>query len=244
MLIEDDDLDVISIRTMAEETLGQWGGAFAVLIYVFLGYTSMVAYCSKAGEIIFHLLNLPELTSSFIFTLIFSSLISIGGTKATDRVNQWMTASMIGINSNVLLLNIKYKSPSMSSSIGLLLAIEGLSVVLGGWAVSGSGGNWEKVPPLLPVMIFSLVYHDTVPGKYGFCNYNLPICKAQNELNEHCNICVVLCAYLGGDLDRIRRSIVIGSVVPLLALLLWDAIALGLENGSDSVVDPVDLLLR
>lgn len=106
VLIEDDDLDVISIRTMAEETLGQWGGAFAVLIYVFLGYTSMVAYCSKAGEIIFHLLNLPELTSSFIFTLIFSSLISIGGTKATDRANQWMTASMIGINSNVLLLNI------------------------------------------------------------------------------------------------------------------------------------------
>lgn len=65
-----------------------------------------------------------------------------------------------------------------------------------------------------------------------------------NSMNTAIYICVVLCAYLGGDLDRIRRSIVIGSVVPLLTLLLWDAIALGLENGSDSVVDPVDLLLR
>lgn len=54
----------------------------------------------------------------------------------------------------------------------------------------------------------------------------------------------VLCAYLGGDLTRIRTSILIGSVFPLLALLVWDAVALGLSATADQVVDPVELLMR
>jgi tyrosine-specific transport protein len=35
----------------------------------------------------------------------------------------------------------------------------------------------------------------------------------------------------------------VGSIVPLLALLVWDAIALGLSAKADQVVDPV-LLMR
>ena len=54
----------------------------------------------------------------------------------------------------------------------------------------------------------------------------------------------VLCAYLGGDLKRIRTSVLLGSVVPMLALLVWDAVALGLSAQSDQVVDPVELLMR
>ena len=54
----------------------------------------------------------------------------------------------------------------------------------------------------------------------------------------------VLCAYLGGDLTRIRTSVLLGSLVPLLALLFWDAVALGLSAQSDQVVDPVELLMR
>lgn len=54
----------------------------------------------------------------------------------------------------------------------------------------------------------------------------------------------VLCAYLEGDLTRIRASVFLGSVVPLLTLLIWDAIALGLSNQADQVSDPLELLLR
>lgn len=54
----------------------------------------------------------------------------------------------------------------------------------------------------------------------------------------------VLCAYLGGDLTRLRISVFLGSLVPLLALLVWDAIALGLSAHADQVVDPVELLMR
>lgn len=40
-----------------------------------------------------------------------------------------------------------------------------LAVVLGGWSGFGGSGDWEKVPATIPVMIFSLVYHDAAPGK-------------------------------------------------------------------------------
>ncbi|KAL2249243.1 UNVERIFIED_CONTAM: hypothetical protein Sindi_2398000 [Sesamum indicum] len=193
---DDDEFEVISIRTMAEETLGEWGGALATVTYVFLGYTSMIAYSSKSGEILHRLTDFPQSTSGVVFTALFAVLISVGGTRATDQVNQWLTVSMIG----------------------LLAAIEVLAVLFGGWSgFEGSGGDWGKVPPTLPVMIFALVYHDLAP---------------------------VLCAYLEGDLTRIRASVLLGSVVPLFALLIWEAIALGLSNQTDQASDPIELLLR
>ncbi|GLT70124.1 hypothetical protein SLA2020_422210 [Shorea laevis] len=192
---EESELEVVSIKTMAQETLGDWGGTLATVTYVFLGYTTMIAYSSKSGEILFHLINLPESVSAFIFTAIFTLLISVGGTRATDQVNQWLTASMIG----------------------LLMAIEALAAAFGGWSGTGGNGDWGKVPATIPVMIFSLVYHDLAP---------------------------VLCAYLDGDLARLRASILLGSLVPLFALLFWDAIALGLSAQANQITDPVELLMR
>lgn len=95
--LEENELEVISIRTMAQESLGEWGGSLATATYVFLGYTSMIAYSSKSGEILYHLLNIPESASAFLFTAVFSTLITVGGTRTTDQVNQWLTISMIGI---------------------------------------------------------------------------------------------------------------------------------------------------
>ncbi|KAM7499142.1 hypothetical protein LguiA_023556 [Lonicera macranthoides] len=198
MRIDEEDeleLEVISIRTMAQETLGEWGGFLATLAYVFLGYTSIIAYSSKSGEILYHLINLPESISGFLFTAFFTMLISIGGTRSADQVNQWLTASMIG----------------------LLVLIEVLAILLEGWSGFVGTGDWGKVPATIPVMIFSLVYHDLTP---------------------------VLCAYLEGDLQRIRVSVLVGSMVPLLALLVWNAIALDLSAQSDQLSDPVELLMR
>ncbi|XP_054783166.1 uncharacterized protein LOC129290419 isoform X3 [Prosopis cineraria] len=190
----DEELEVISIRTMAQETLGEWGGALATVTNVVLGYSCMAAYCSKSGDLLFQWINFPAPVSGCLFTALFTMLISIGGTQATDRVNQWLTASMIG----------------------LLLAIEVLAVEFGGWSGIG-GSDWAKVPAAMPVIIFSLVYHDITP---------------------------VLCAYLEGDLDRIRASIFLGSLVPLMALLIWDAIAVGLAAEVEQIVDPIELLFR
>lgn len=197
---DDDDLEIISIRTMAQETLGEWGGVLATVTYVFFGYASMVAYTSKSGEILYHLTNVPESISGIFFTALFTILIFVGGTRTTDQVNQWLTTSMVG----------------------LLVVIEILATEFGDWlsrlqGEGGGGGDWGKVPAAIPVMIFSLVYHDLAP---------------------------VLCAYLGGDVKRLRTSVLLGSIVPLATILVWNAIALDLSQQVDQVVDPVELLTR
>lgn len=40
-----------------------------------------------------------------------------------------------------------------------------LAVVFGGWSGVEGNGDWGKVPATVPVIIFSLVYHDLAPGK-------------------------------------------------------------------------------
>ncbi|XP_072953922.1 uncharacterized protein [Typha angustifolia] len=189
---EDVVLEVISLRTMAQETLGEWGGNLATITYLFLAYTSMVAYTSKSGEVISHLINLPASISGDFFTLVVAFLIFVGGTQIIDQVNQLLTISMIG----------------------LLIMIEVIAIASGGGSNLTTMSNWEKVPPTIPVIIFSLVYHDIAP---------------------------VICAYLGGDLARIRLSIILGSFVPLISLLVWDDIALGLSSSFDGF-DPLDLV--
>jgi len=48
---------------------------------------------------------------------------------------------------------------------GLLLAIEVLAVVFGGWSGVGGLSDWTKIPPTIPIIIFSLVFHDITPCK-------------------------------------------------------------------------------
>lgn len=47
---------------MAQETLGVWGGNLATVAYLFLRYTCVVAYTSKSGEVLSHLIGLPAST--------------------------------------------------------------------------------------------------------------------------------------------------------------------------------------
>ncbi|KAM7262087.1 hypothetical protein ACFE04_021164 [Oxalis oulophora] len=54
----------------------------------------------------------------------------------------------------------------------------------------------------------------------------------------------ILCAYLDGDITRLRASFILGSLIPLGALLFWISIALSLSKQTDQSVDPVELLMR
>jgi amino acid permease len=93
----DRDLEVISVKSMAEETLGAWGGHVASAAYLFLSYTSMVAYASKSGEVLSRLVGgVPEPVAGAAFTAALALLVAGGGTGVTDRVNQLLTFVMIG----------------------------------------------------------------------------------------------------------------------------------------------------
>lgn len=61
--------------------------------------------------------------------------------------------------------------------------------------------DWSKALFVLPVMIVSFGFHNLVPS---------------------------LATYLNHDVPRLRRTIILGSVIPLLVYLAWQALILGL----------------
>lgn len=81
--------------------------------------------------------------------------------------------------------------------------------------------NWPAISPAISVMLVALFYHNVVP---------------------------VVATQLEGDLGKIRQSIVVGSVIPLLMFLIWNAVILGSMGGlaslstSSEVLDPLAIL--
>ena len=79
--------------------------------------------------------------------------------------------------------------------------------------------NWPAISPAISVMLVALFYHNVVP---------------------------VVATQLEGDLGQIRQSIVVGSVIPLLMFLIWNAVILGSMGGLASlgaeVFDPLEIL--
>lgn len=56
-------------------------------------------------------------------------------------------------------------------------------------------------------------------------------------------VITVVCAQLGGDIGRIRMSIFLGSLVPLVMFLSWDAVALCITPLLGAK-DPLDVFIR
>jgi len=83
--------------------------------------------------------------------------------------------------------------------------------------------DWTALPPALSVMLVALFFHNIVP---------------------------VVATQLEGDAGKVRQSIVVGSAIPLIMFLLWNAVILGsvtptmLENisGDTSIFDPLQVL--
>jgi tyrosine-specific transport protein len=83
--------------------------------------------------------------------------------------------------------------------------------------------NWSALPPAVSVMMVSLFYHNVVP---------------------------TVVTQLEGDVCKIRQSIFIGSVIPLVMFLAWNAVILGSispeilqdTDGSTTVFDPLQIL--
>ncbi|KAG0558976.1 hypothetical protein KC19_10G069300 [Ceratodon purpureus] len=184
---------VLSLRTMADETMGPLGGLFTTVIYLMLSYTLLVAYISKSGEVLSLLLDVPNRAADLIFTFGLGGLMSVGGAKMADSVNQVLTIMLTG-----LFLLIVFGGASMADWTGLEHA------------------DWTVAPKTLPIILLALVYHDLTP---------------------------VVCAQLGGDIGRIRISILLGSLVPLAMFLSWDAVALCI-NPLSGAKDPIDVFMR
>jgi hypothetical protein len=65
----------------------------------------------------------------------------------------------------------------------LLLTIEVSAVALGGGLGLPANTHWEQVPATLPVIIFTLVYHDIAPGIHT-CSKTLLESQPDDEIKR------------------------------------------------------------
>lgn len=139
---------VLSLRTMAEETMGSAGAGVTTAIYLLLSYTLLVAYISKSGEVLDLLLDGRGHGGSHhgmadaVFTLGLGGVLCGGGGKIADSVNQVLTVMLLG-----LFLLIVFGGASMADWTGLERV------------------DWTHTPQTLPIIFLALVYHDLTPGK-------------------------------------------------------------------------------
>lgn len=155
-------------------------------IYLSLSYCLLVAYLSKVAEM-FSFVTDGAANADLVvveFVLASLALFSIGGQKATDTLNQWLTFSLVG--SFISILGI-----GMGTELSSGRPIDSLIHV--------SSGELSHLPPALPIMFLSLVYHDLIP---------------------------FICSYLNGDATKIRQALVFGSVVPLVMFVSWEGVTL------------------
>ena len=88
------------ITTMASRLLGRFGKFVAVMLYLFMGYASLIAYNAGGGEIVAiavaKLIGFPlsRIESCLLFTLIFGTMIYLG-TRVIGRINAILVVGMI-----------------------------------------------------------------------------------------------------------------------------------------------------
>ena len=75
-----------------------------------------------------------------------------------------------------------------------------------------SHADWGRVLPALPIMLVALVYHNIVPTVSSQLRY---------------------------DREAVSKAVVVGSGLPLLMFLLWNAVILGMTSPGSEDVDPL-----
>lgn len=197
----DEEDAIVTLREMAHETLGERGGHFVAAAYLALSYSLMVAYISKAGELVSSALDpllllsaasvvsgggssdaavsasasslgsVSPATGAALFTAAMG-LTLFGGTAAVDGANKAMTLSLL-------------------LAYAVIVAVGGAQAEWG--ALAERAPDWGAAPAAIPVILLSLVYHDLVP---------------------------VVCAQLRGDAAKVRTALFVGSAAPLAMFIL------------------------
>ncbi|KAM1040899.1 hypothetical protein FF1_030168 [Malus domestica] len=104
---------------------------------------------------------------------------------------------------------------------GIIISFAALVAVAGGYLQWDEllKANFQAVPMSIPIIVLSFVYQNVVP---------------------------VLCTDLEGDLSKVRTAIVIGTSIPLVLFLVWNAVILGtitnVDMSSDKIMDPLQQL--
>lgn len=177
---------VVSLKDMAEASLGPVGGRLTTGLYLLLANTLLVAYISKAGELLDLLSGNAVCANlaSLAFTLGLGGLLWKGSEKTLDFTARSLTSTLLLLFGGLLL------GGSQVADFPSLLQQQ----------------DWSQELGALPVVFLALVYHDLVPVICKSLNWN----KTKIRTAIVCGSCVPLCMFLAWD--AVALALVPGAV--------------------------------
>lgn len=199
---EDDEDAIVTLREMAHETLGERGGHFVSAAYLALSYSLMVAYISKAGDLVSSALDpllLAPAASAGAAAAISAAADTDSTASALLSVSPGTGAALFTAAMGLTLFGGAAAVDRANRAMTLSLLAAYAAIVAGGGAQADWGAlaarapDWGAAPAAVPVILLSLVYHDLVP---------------------------VVCAQLRGSAAKVRTALFVGSAVPLAMFVL------------------------
>lgn len=128
------------LQSMVERTLGKGGARFASATYIFLHYSLLVAYISRAGGSIASTTGQPLWLTAAVFASALAGLCYTASPRQLDTANTALLALVI------------------LSFLGLLwVALPGVSLE------NLQAGSWPAVVDTLPVVALAFVFQNVVP---------------------------------------------------------------------------------
>eukprot|EP00892_Ulva_mutabilis_P005722 jgi/Ulvmu1/3521/UM163_0002.1 len=133
----------ILLADMTRLTLGSVAEASVSSIYLTMSFTLLLAYTSRAGELISS--SLPAAAAPLgplLFTAPLAAALISGGTPLAEKSNRALTALLLVVFAVVVGTGFSHMP----------------------WATDPlSHASWADITDTLPIMFLSLVYHDLIP---------------------------------------------------------------------------------
>lgn len=142
----------ISMITMAERTLGNWGKVVSWLAFLFLFYSLMVAYVAASGSLITDFIG--DLTGhywhhgvgGFLFCLLFGVLLYLG-IGAVDWFNRLLMLGLIVTYVSLVVVGSSHVDPKLLQH-----------------------RDWGAMTAVIPAVIISFGFHNLVPSLTTYFN--------------------------------------------------------------------------
>jgi tyrosine-specific transport protein len=197
-----------SIVTMADRTLGVNGVRFAWAAYVFIHYALLVAYISRAGELLAGALPTGD----------FLEFLSRVPGSATPLLALVDSRSFAGTAYAAALGSVMFfSSPKTLDAVNGVLVVAVLALFAPLLGLAGSAarlenftepGDWTAVPSTIPVIALAFVFHNVVP---------------------------VVSSQLEGDPEKSKTALIIGTAIPFCMFASWNAALLGSVSQRDAL---------
>ncbi|MEO1444886.1 MAG: aromatic amino acid transport family protein, partial [Cyanobacteria bacterium J06635_11] len=214
-----------------EYQLGKVGAIAAGIVYIFIHYAMLVAYTARGGDILAAALQdinnalglepagalatLPSFAEPFFAMPIFSVPIFSVPLWSGHLLFSLLLGSLLFWSSEQFIGNVN--SVLLTIVIAAFVGLVALTLPQVNTGQLLHYQHWPSASIAIPVMLVAFVYHNVIP---------------------------VVATQLKGDKTKIRQSILLGSLIPLVMFLVWNAVILGsftsasIQLTSGAVIDP------